>query len=293
MKEQRVISEKRQRQIDEKIASDITVGESVLVKVKHFHEYFSAGRGENIIDVKVMEIKPEGWLVLQEDTGSLRKTTKSVHQSLIAGRETLNVGANPFNLQADHCRTSAFTLQSILYTLNIFGEKDETLEKYTIGGEIVKGLNWNPFVFDKDGKKVRYQRGFVWNVEDKQLLVESIYNGMDCGRILIRERSWSELEALAKKGEKELYWKDIVDGKQRLDAVRGFIMGEFPDLHGNYWGDLSHNAQRKFTDHQYFSYAALPEGSKDEDVIYQFLRVNFSGVQMSKEHLDWVKSINI
>ena len=85
---------------------------------------------------------------------------------------------------------------------------------------------------------------------------------------------------------------DIVDGKQRLDAIRGFVTNEYPDLHGNYFSDLSEYARRKFEDFTSFCYAELDEDATDADVIRTFLNVNFTGVKMSKEHIDFVKEIN-
>lgn len=93
------------------------------------------------------------------------------------------------------------------------------------------------------------------------------------------------------KGETELSFNDIVDGKQRLNAARNFILGKYPDANGNYFADLSSYSQYKFTEHQLFTYAEMPEGTKDEDVLHQFLKLNFAGVPQSKEHIEFVKSL--
>lgn len=286
MNAKKIISPKRQAQLDAITNSEIAVGEKVYVRDRDF---FGFGRSGELLYVTVDEIAPDcSKYLLKKD-----KTKTWVDANLIVARDLRNAGANPFNIRDVNCRVVAFTLQSILFGLNILEEETDEKLIFRINDTPVKGLNWNPFVFDKDGNKVHYQRGFVWSLHDKQLLVDSIYNGLDCGKIVTRKRGWDELVALAKKGETEFFFHDIVDGKQRLDAVRGFIMGEYADLHGNYYGDLSAVAQNKFTENQYFSYGEMPDESKDEDVIYQFLRMNFSGVQMSKEHLDYVKSINV
>ncbi len=131
----------------------------------------------------------------------------------------------------------------------------------------------------------------MWSLQDKQLLIESLYQGIDCGKILIRKRAWSEITAMRAKGETELSFNDIVDGKQRLHTIKEFILGEFPDMQGNYFGDLSYKSQHLFTNNQQFSYAEMPENTKDADVIKQFLKMNFAGVPQSKEHIEFVKSI--
>ena len=62
-------------------------------------------------------------------------------------------------------------------------------------------------------------------------------------------------------------------------------------LYGNYFEDLSEQAQRRLTNNQLISYSELPEKTTDEEVLKQFLRLNFSGVPQSQEHLDYIKSL--
>jgi len=193
-----------------------------------------------------------------------------------------DIGENPFPERWDRISSISFTLESILFQL--FKE-----DKYDIKGTPIKTSNDNPFVFIK-GEKKYYQRPLVWAIEDKQLLVESIYNNVDCGKILVRNRGWKELEELQKDGH-ELAWKDVVDGKQRLNAIKDFTENKFPDVNGNYFNDLSYQAQRRLTNHQLFSYSELPENTPDEEVLRQFLRLNFAGVPQSKEHIEFVKSL--
>ena len=195
---------------------------------------------------------------------------------------TGEVGVDPFDKSFDRISSINFTLESILFQLN----KED---KYDIKGTPIKASNDNPFVF-VEGEKRYYQRPLCWTLKDKQLLLESIYNNVDCGKIVVRNRSWKELEELQKDGH-ELAWKDIVDGKQKLNAVKTFMENEYPDLNGNYYDDLSDQAQRRLTNNQLISYSELPENTKDEDVLKQFLRLNFAGVAQSEEHLEYIKSL--
>ena len=195
---------------------------------------------------------------------------------------TGEVGVDPFDKSFDRIKNINFTLESILFQLH----KED---RYDIKGTPIKASNDNPFVFVNAEKKY-YQRPLCWTLKDKQLLLESIYNNVDCGKIVIRNRSWKELEELQKGGH-ELAWKDIVDGKQKLNAIKSFMENEYPDLHGNYFEDLSDQAQRRLTNHQLISYSELPENTKDEDVLKQFLRLNFAGVVQSQQHLEYVKSL--
>lgn len=284
------ITPARQKLIDNKEKSPLYIGESVHVKMSAL-----GYTGKKYGTEKLCIIESLDPLTVSVDEYGLGKNMYKIQRDDIVARNIRTIGANPFETRHDHIRMVAYTLESILFGLDITGEKTETREgigaRYKVQGILVPECNWNPFVYDKEGKKNYYQRDFVWTVQDKQLLLESIYQGIDCGKILVRKRGFEELEAMAKRGETELYFHDIVDGKQRLNAIRGFLMGEFTDMHGNYYGDLSYQAQHKLTDHQLFSYAEMPENSKDEDVIYQFLKLNFAGVPQSKEHIEYVKEI--
>ena len=195
---------------------------------------------------------------------------------------TGGVGADPFDKSFEKIQNINFQLESILFQMF----KDD---KYDIEGTPISASNSNPFVF-VNGEKKYYQRPLCWSLKDKQLLLESIYNSVDCGKIVVRNRGWEELGKLQKEGH-ELAWKDVVDGKQKLHAIKSFIDGEYPDLHGNYFEDLSDQAQRRLTNNQLISYSELPEKTTDEEVLKQFLRLNFSGVPQSQEHLDYIKSL--
>ena len=195
---------------------------------------------------------------------------------------TGKIGADPFDKSFDRIQSINFQLESILSQL--FKE-----DKYDIEGTPISASNFNPFVF-VNGEKKYYQRPLCWSLKDKQLLLESIYNNVDCGKIVVRNRGWEELRKLQKEGH-ELAWKDVVDGKQKLYAIKSFMDGEYPDLHGNYFEDLSDQAQRRLTNNQLISYSELSEKTTDEEVLKQFLRLNFSGVPQSQEHLDYIKSL--
>lgn len=280
-----IISKKRQELIDNINSAELKKGDKVWIKL--------SVRGTHPDLCVILDLEDDGRVMLIERVDrSTQKDSLKLPITDIVGRYITEVGAFPFDEVHNQVRPVAYTLDSILFGLDIFKEKSShKLIPYEVQGIKVIETNWNPYVYDKDGSKRYYQRGLVWTLEDKQLLVESVYNGIDCGKILIRERSFSQLEALASRGETELAFKDIVDGKQRLNAIKCFIEEEFPDLHGNYFGDLSYRAQNEFTNHQLFSYAEMSDNTTDEEVIFQFLKMNFSGVPQSKEHIDFVRSI--
>lgn len=276
-------SHKKQTLIDQLKNEPFIIGEEIYVDETTLNEFSKSNQKKrcNVVDVK------ENTLIVNstESVYSQHKevSIKNCH------KDTLLVGANPFDKKRDSVRMVAFQLESIIHTLNLMDERG--VERYDMDGVEVGECNWNPFVYNKKGEKEYYQRPFVWSLEDKKLLVESIYQGIDCGKVLVRLRGWDELKNMQSKGETELFFKDIVDGKQRLNAIKEFLEDKYTDLHGNYYSDLSYYCQHKFLNHQLFSYAEIPENSKDEDVIIQFLKLNFCGVPQSKEHIEFVKSL--
>lgn len=283
------ISEKKQKLIDERNISDIIVGDRVFVNPKALSSYVKSGKKPQLCTV--ISVDGDDYMVYDDDDHSLRRNAIPIKKSDIIERWLKEIGENPFNEKIYQSRPVAFSFDSILFTLDVLGDRRMGVDQFDINGIKIKEVNWNPFVYDKDGNKQYYQRPFVWSVEDSQLLIESIYLGIECGKILVRKRGWDELQRMVDSGETELYFNDLVDGKQRLNAVRGFMTGEFPDMYGNYFGDLSMRAQSKFVNHQLFTYMEMPENSSDEDVINQFLKINFAGVPQSKEHIEFVKGI--
>lgn len=147
-------------------------------------------------------------------------------------------------------------------------------------------------IIDEHGQKQYYQRGLVWTTEQKQLLIESIYNGIEIGKFLFRYRSWKDMrKEMLSTGH--AYDFDCVDGKQRMNALIEFVSGKFKDLNGFYFDELSEYSKRKFFDYGHMAVGTLPEDSTDKDVVAAFLTLNFTGVPMSAEHIQHVKSIKL
>jgi uncharacterized protein with ParB-like and HNH nuclease domain len=94
-------------------------------------------------------------------------------------------------------------------------------------------------------------------------------------------------------GEMEIGLYDIIDGKQRLNAIQEFVNDIITDSYGNYFSDLSDQAQDEFYDYMGLSFYMLPTDATDDEILHEFLSVNFTGVQMSKEHIEYVKSIKL
>jgi Protein of unknown function DUF262 len=259
----------KQDKISKYLAEPLKIGDTIIVQGlgnQDKKSWFGSSVVKDIID----------GVPYIEEHRRLRVVTEQWKKS------TYRIGADPYPKVRNRVQNINYAVESILHSL--FKE-----DKYDLDGIPIMTANFNPFVF-VDGVKKYYQRPLVWDTKQKQLLIESLYNEVDCGKVLVRERSWEELGELAAGGH-ELAFIDIVDGKQRLSALQEFINNDYPDLHGNYYNDLSDRAQGALTSSQLISYSVLPENTPDKDVLVQFLRLNFAGVPQSQEHLDYIKSL--
>lgn len=187
------------------------------------------------------------------------------------------------------------SLGSILFSIGLDARKGEWLTTDILPNVRVQELNWNPTIKDESDKDIPYQRAFVWSLDDKKLLIESIYNNIDIGKIVVRNRSFDWVLDRYESGYKleDIAFKDIIDGKQRLNALVEFVTNVYPDSAGHYWSEFSDQAQRKFLQFNSISYGELGENASDADAKEIFLTLNFTGVQMSQDHIDYVKSIKL
>lgn len=272
-------SDKKTELVKDYKNKSIVVGDSLYVRGSCLSSYTSDDKKQcvDVVSVDPLTVKHEG-----------RKY--KINAEDVISKISKHVGANRFANDDCNVRPVQFCLSSILSSLSI-GVGHDKERKFEMGDVTVGELSWNPYVYDADGHKVRYQRDFVWTVDDNKMLIESIYNGVDCGKLLVRKRDFSELESMYAKGERELYFSEIVDGKQRLNAIVKFINCEYSDLNGDYFNDLSDYAQHKFTEGFHFSYSEM-RNATDDQVIRQFLKMNHLGVPQSKEHIEFVANIN-
>lgn len=121
-----------------------------------------------------------------------------------------------------------------------------------------------------------YQRGLVWGAEDKERLIDSIFNQVDIGKFVFRRLPFQS----GKPGY------EIVDGKQRLNALVEFVSDGFP-CRGRYWSELS-QFDRNFLEAHPIAYAELQEGLTRPQVLQTFLRLNTGGRPMDPAHLQKV-----
>lgn len=147
--------------------------------------------------------------------------------------------------------------------------------------ESVSKINFNPFVNIK-GKIIYYQRDYEWDLEDEQNLLESLYQNIPIGKFVFRKRPYE----WAKKNQLDVF--EVIDGKQRLTALKRFFENEFCDKQGYYWKDFSDLAKYKFLSLS-VNQCITPQDISDEDIIDYFFRINTFGKILSNDHLKRVK----
>ena len=280
------MAEKKDKLLKDALERGFRVGDKVVVKLGLINKY--TNNVENKVVVSVIRIVNNDTVIVKDEYGNEHKlATDDI-------RIDINkIGANPFVEKSwrEDVTFTSMPIGSIMSYFNINTHCPSKTETPTIiNGVEVKEINFNPYVII-NGKKIHYQRPFCWSLEDKQKLIESIYEDNNCGNIALRERSWKTVEDLISNGENEVAFWDVVDGKQRLDAIISFINDGFKDFHGNFYSDLSEYAQRKFRNSSAFGFVKLHENVTDEDTIKIFLHINSSGKQMPEEHLNKIKNL--
>jgi hypothetical protein len=132
------------------------------------------------------------------------------------------------------------------------------------------GIDMNPL----------YQRDYVWSLEDKVNLIDSIYNDLDIGKFVLIRREYSSVN--------ELY--EVLDGKQRINALIEFYEDRF-QYKGFYFSELQRMDRYQFTDLRVS--VAYVEPITEEQKIKLFLALNTSGKVMDKEHIENVRKLLI
>lgn len=123
-----------------------------------------------------------------------------------------------------------------------------------------------------------YQRDLVWSQEDKENLIESIFNYVDIGKFVLFRRDFSS--------SKELY--EIIDGKQRLTALLDFFENRFT-FRGKFFNELHPSDQRHFEGYA-VSFAMLERVDK-QTVLNTFVRLNTGGRPVDPMHIEKVKKM--
>ena len=251
---------------------------------------------------------PESWEgatieSIEGDNLKVKKEALSVNRTVSEiKRVTSHIGVDPFKKEI---RTTIYQvdIEQLLwrtgykFTRKKNIEDEEFLIKRVETAEkdktiFIPEVCYNPIIIDKNGEEIEFQRGLVWTLEQKQLLIESIWNNIEIGKVVLRTRKYEWVQKRINQGKIDhTAYFDLIDGKQRVSALLSYIRGEYSDLSGNYWNDLAELVKRRFMSYRNVSYIELDEQATDSETIETFLAINFTGVPMSREHIKFVQSI--
>lgn len=282
--------------LNDYVNAPFKVGEVVNIKASLIDKYIRKENVDKLIQVVIRNIKDDK-VYVQCNEYNATTANEAVVETDISNisKYTHNIGINPFKNIGFWRKLNKlqYDLYGILSRCGIKAKGEKSLfDNYVINGHTIEECNDNPFIIDKNGNKQYYQRDYVWSLEDEQNFIESIYNGLDCGKIVLRKRSWKYVEDKANNNDTDgLAFYDVIDGKQRIHTLKRFLNDEFADLNGYYYSDLSERAKIHFERSESLTYLELGEKATDEDVLKTFLMINFAGKPMSKEHLDYVQKL--
>ena len=273
----------KQEKIEAFLKTPIKVGDNIIIK--------GEGNGskdpEHKSTVKITNIIGSGSTITFNVHG-YGTLSRELHE---IERCASHIGNNSFK---DYSRVESYKIdiEQLLYRAGKDRNYENRMERYF--GIDVPDCNINPIVINNKGKEVDYQRGLVWSTEQKQLLIESIYNRIEIGKFVFRKREFKWVKSRIEAGlVKNTAFNDLIDGKQRLSAILEFIEDKYKDLHGSLYSEMSRKAQQEFMGYMGLTYVELPETTTDAQVIEQFLAINFTGVPMSREHISKIKRIKL
>lgn len=124
-----------------------------------------------------------------------------------------------------------------------------------------------------------YQREYVWDDKDREMLLDSIFYNADIGKIVFNQLGCDSTTG-------NLY--EIIDGKQRLSTLASYHENRWP-YRGVYYNELSGKDRSRFLNHS-LPYADLTNADR-ATVLQVFLVLNKGGRPMDPEQLRKVEAM--
>lgn len=160
-----------------------------------------------------------------------------------------------------------------------FNEREKSIDNYiSFGNRSLSDLFSKYYFFGVDDKP-DYQRDLIWNLEDKVALIDSIFKGIEIGKFVFISKDFKDNEPCY----------EILDGKQRLNAIVEFAQDRFP-YKGFYYSQLTLKDRRYFDGFNATIGETRGELTPVQKYEY-FLRLNTRGKEQSKEHLKKVEEL--
>jgi hypothetical protein len=116
-----------------------------------------------------------------------------------------------------------------------------------------------------------WQRGEVWDEARKRAFIEGVFLGLGTGYYVIHGADWDG------DGAKPMSsW--LIDGQQRISAIRDFVRGNLRIFDGAAYGDLNEVTARKRFLYQVFPCFELSYSDDEARLKELYERLNFGGV---------------
>lgn len=121
-----------------------------------------------------------------------------------------------------------------------------------------------------------WQRPEVWSNDQKRRFIESIFLGLGCGVYVMNGQEWDQSGLSAPMAG----W--LIDGQQRITAIRDFLAGELVVFGDVRFSGMSNPDQRRFL-RTPFPCHELDYCDDEAVLIELYNRLNFGGTQHSPE----------
>ncbi len=127
-----------------------------------------------------------------------------------------------------------------------------------------------------------WQRPEVWSVDRKKAFVEGIFLGLGTGFYVVHQLDW------APGGARKPMSGWLLDGQQRITALRDFAENEFSIFDGVFYRDLDQSTLRRRFLHVVFPYVELTYQNDEQRLREIYQRMNFGGVAHTQADFDRV-----
>lgn len=140
----------------------------------------------------------------------------------------------------------------------------------------IEALVFLGFKYDDTYNIPEYQRELKWTKIQKQSLIQSILLGNPIGDFLIKE---------VEDNDGATFHYYIIDGQQRINAIREFAIGKLKLADGRTIKDLHYSDGRAFFDYSTFNGWKVRNISL-EDEVKLYLEKNIGGTNHTKREID-------
>ncbi|WP_137917206.1 DUF262 domain-containing protein [Hydrogenophaga sp. 2FB] len=128
-----------------------------------------------------------------------------------------------------------------------------------------------------------WQRPEVWEVDRKRRFIEGIFLGLGTGTYVLHQLDWDS------EGKPKPMAGWLIDGQQRMSAIRDFVHGGMTIFDGVSYADLDDATRKRRFLRQVFPYHEIKYTPDEARLKTLYERLNFGGIphtQADLEHLN-------